>query len=247
MLPDQRCTFKLDATFSLDSSLLIRSGFGDAKNPDVVHLHSKRAHKGQIQEEAVLSGTSLGGALRSRALRIVQTLGGRESDKALELINSLFGPRMVNPQVEPKASRLWVDETVIRNPLERVIQRTKIDRFTGGPYPTALFSQQPVWGQTDTEVDVRLMVENPTPADMGLLLLLLKDLWTKDLPLGGEASVGRGRLKGKSATLAYQVPGQESVGWHIEQNGSGIQVTGDREALEGYVGALGEGLKNGTK
>jgi len=37
----------------------------------------------------------------------------------------------------------------------------------------------------------------------GLLLLLLRDLWTGDLPLGGESSVGRGRLKGRSATLAY--------------------------------------------
>ena len=30
-------------------------------------------------------------------------------------------------------------------------------------------------------------------AQAGLLLLVLKDLWSGDLPLGGESSVGRGR------------------------------------------------------
>jgi hypothetical protein len=32
-------------------------------------------------------------------------------------------------------------------------------------------------------------------------LLLLRDLWTEDLPIGGTSSVGRGRLKGRVATL----------------------------------------------
>jgi len=47
---------------------------------------------------------------------------------------------------------------------------------------------------------------------VGLLLLLLKDLWTGDLPLGGESSVGRGRLKGKTASLVYSGRGK----WVIE-------------------------------
>ena len=41
-------------------------------------------------------------------------------------------------------------------------------------------------------------------AEIGLLLLVLKDLWTGDLPIGGESSVGRGRLRGKEATLSLK-------------------------------------------
>ncbi|MCL0081501.1 hypothetical protein M1N64_04660, partial [Peptococcaceae bacterium] len=35
----------------------------------------------------------------------------------------------------------------------------------------------------------------------GLLLLILKDLWTADLPIGGEKSIGRGVLEGIKAKI----------------------------------------------
>ena len=111
----------------------------------------------------------------------------------------------------------------------------KIDRFTGGSYPGALFNQQPLFGTDKTQVTVRLKVENPTGADVGLLLLLLKDLWTKDLPLGGEASVGRGRLAGRSATLTQTKKGSEAAAWTIAQDGDRLEIAGDRNALQQYV------------
>ncbi|MGH2542516.1 MAG: hypothetical protein ACRDIB_06960, partial [Ardenticatenaceae bacterium] len=82
-----------------------------------------------------------------------------------------------------------------------------------------------------------LTVQRPQAADVGLLLLLLKDLWTGDLPLGGEASVGRGRLYGKCAELKWQ--GQT---WRIEAtNGEGrLNVEGKRQPLEDAVAALRE-------
>ena len=46
-----------------------------------------------------------------------------------------------------------------------------------------------------------LHLRQPEDAEIGLLLLLLKDLWTGDLTVGSESSVGRGRLQGISATL----------------------------------------------
>ena len=68
-------------------------------------------------------------------------------------------------------------------------------------------------------------------ANIGLLLLLLKDLWTADLPLGGESSVGRGRLRGKHAVLTY---GGNS--WTFTQDTDGaLQVQGDKHRLEQFV------------
>ncbi len=71
-----------------------------------------------------------------------------------------------------------------------------------------------------------------------MLLLLLKDLWTGDLPLGGEISVGRGRLRGKSAHLKYQ-NGQVQT-WDLLANGDdGVNVvSGERQELENYVATL---------
>jgi hypothetical protein len=75
--------------------------------------------------------------------------------------------------------------------------------------------------------------------EVGLMLLLLKDLWTGDLPLGGESSVGRGRLQGVSATITLD----DNV-WVIEA-AEGKKLTfsgiGDPEQLQSdYLDALKE-------
>lgn len=224
------CT--LDGEFVVDGSLLIRSGFGQANAPDFVHLRSRRGD----QDVPVLSGTSLAGALRARALRIANTLG----KNGKRVADNLFGYRREeNESQKPlTASRLWVEESIIENPLDLVHTRVKIDRFTGGSYPGALFSEQPVFGRLneETTVRIRLTLEKPSDADVGLLLLLLKDLWTGDLPLGGEASVGRGRLRGKQATLAYN--GDQWVFSCGEDEA--IRVEGDIDRLEQFVQAFAE-------
>jgi hypothetical protein len=134
------------------------------------------------------------------------------------------------------ASRLVVHETVIQQPVtpELVQSRIKIDRFTGGAYPTALFSEQPVFAKDDTELTLYLELLSPKDYEIGLLLLLLKDLWTGDLPLGGEISVGRGRLEGKSAELRLQRDDVEQV-WRISAENGALRIEGNRQQLESFV------------
>ncbi|RME40962.1 MAG: hypothetical protein D6796_16470, partial [Caldilineae bacterium] len=66
----QSTAFTMEATFGLDSPLLIRSTIGGADTVDMVHLRSWR--NGQFVP--VVSGTSLAGVIRHRALRIANTL-----------------------------------------------------------------------------------------------------------------------------------------------------------------------------
>ncbi|MHB8987068.1 MAG: RAMP superfamily CRISPR-associated protein, partial [Eubacteriales bacterium] len=225
---DLRELFFLEAAFALDGSLLIRSGFGGPEAPDAVHLHSSRGGR----EVPVLSGTSLAGALRARALRIAKTVG--DGGKAVDLVDGLFGPRR---QDKPAASRLIVEETEVDEPLEQVVSRVKIDRFTGGSFPAALFNVQPVFGLPETRVLVRLTIQQPLDQGIGLLLLLLKDLWSGDLPLGGEVGVGRGRLRGLEAKLKYIKAGRVSKRWTIKDNSTpGLSIEGDAvEDLEKYI------------
>lgn len=246
---DRRTYFSLAATFSLDGSLLIRSGGGkDDKGPDTVHLHSVRANSPRDPSndrpipQPILSGTSLGGALRARARKIGRTIG--PNDKVLALVDGMFGVEM-KKGVSPRASRAQIEETVIVNGNTKLVQnRVSIDRFTGGARDTALFNEQPVFGGGDTTVDVKVCLLNPSCAEIGLLLLLLKDLWTSDLPLGGESSVGRGRLKGRSANLTYQFDGQPQLTWTIEASENDtLRTAGDKATLESYVAALHTHLK----
>jgi CRISPR/Cas system CSM-associated protein Csm3 (group 7 of RAMP superfamily) len=237
---DQRDLFELSATFALDGSLLVRSGGGqDTVEPDMVHITSAG--------RPILPGTSLAGALRARANKIANTLAS-DRDRARDFVECLFGRDMNQKKArnqQPTASRILVEEhEVTLKPnvagggrFDLVQSRVAIDRFTGGALDTALFTEQPVFGGEQTEVQVRLKLINPTKAEVGLVLLLLKDLWTGDLPLGGEISVGRGRLKGKQATLTWK---RQDVNCTIKANGDALQPLDayTTQKLNGYVDEL---------
>lgn len=236
-IPDKRESFLINATFSIDGSMIIRSGSRDPDAPDMVHLHSKR----NGTRVPIISGTALAGALRARGLRIAKTIG--DKNKSKQLLDELFGEDVNNSTSStPSASKLIVDENEINSSFSLVQNRIKIDRFTGSSFPTALFNEQPVFAKKETEVCIKLLIRQPDTEHIGLLLLLLKDLWTRDLPIGGESSVGRGRLIGKKAKLVYRTNSQE-VTWEMVQERSKLNVTGNKEELEGFVKSFVEGVK----
>jgi CRISPR/Cas system CSM-associated protein Csm3 (group 7 of RAMP superfamily) len=232
-ISDAREFFNLDARFALESSLLIRSGSGTPDGPDMVHLQSYR----EGAAVPILSGTSLAGAVRARAFRIANTL---MPEKAEELVDCMFGKTPAIAKEQPTGSRVITRETEVKGKADLVQSRVKIDRFTGGAYPQALFSEQPLWGGPESEVHVQLELRSPEPAEIGLLLLVLKDLWTGDLPLGGESSVGRGRLAGREATLVHRTPRQTTTWTLTQKEDQTLHFDGDGtpQALEDFVTAF---------
>jgi len=239
---DKRKHFILDAKFEIDGSLMVRSGFPD-KGPDMIHLHSPRPDKGGgINLKPVLAGTSWAGALRSRATQIANTLDtSKNRNKAAALIDRMFGPAEIKTETKvAKSSRVDVAETVIAQECRLEQTRIKIDHFTGGAYESALFSESPLFGGRESQLDLRLSLLLPEQgklseqeAEIGLLLLLLKDLWTGDLPLGGELGIGRGRVKGIEADMTL-----DKRHWLIKSSEQGLVVEGDLEQMQGYVTAL---------
>ncbi len=240
---DRREKARLTATFSLDGTLMIRSGFGEADGgPDMVHLHSPRP--GKKERVPVIPGTSWAGVLRGRALKIARTILRSEKrddelDVARRFVDGMFGPSEIKRgDKDTRASRLSVDESVIEDSTSLVVTRVKIDRFTGGAFESALFSEQPAVGKPETRVTLDLTLRNPSRAELGLLLLLLKDLWTGDLPIGGESGVGRGRLKGISATLNAP-QGQ----WTLTAKDGKLEIAPDAAKLEEFVAAFNQEIK----
>lgn len=229
---------KITATFALESSLLIRSGTGQGNAPDMVHLRSRRGK----EEKPIVPGTSLGGVIRGRALRIANKI--HDANMGIPLVDAMFGRRIESVKDIPSGSKFLVKETEIVGGTFNLVQnRVKIDRFTGGAYPSGLFSQAPVWSDKQKGATVKIVMSlrrlsdesrDEFEAQAGLLLLVLKDLWSGDLPLGGESSVGRGRLQGVSATIQYGDKTWELKGVTAEE----ISGTGTRDDLEGFVGKL---------
>lgn len=188
---DARCRFIADCDLELAGTLLIRSPGEQAGSADMVHLteNGKR----------ILSGTSLAGALRSRARKILKTVQpDKDNDGLLEDLFGSPGPREANDisrTQDLKASRLLVSDGAIAGAASHRQTRVKIDRFTGGALDTALFDEEPA---VHGSIGVRIEVRNPCDADIGLVLLLIRDLLGGSLPLGGETSIGRGIVRGKA-------------------------------------------------
>ncbi|OJX90102.1 MAG: hypothetical protein BGP01_00370 [Paludibacter sp. 47-17] len=201
LLLPQNQSFVIKADFSIRNSLIIRSYSTDPTAPDATHLKSGGKN--------ILSGTSIKGALRSRAERILNTIQN-DTDTTTTILAGLFGDiEKEEDKVTVKKggytvpSRVFVDEIFVEEVVEKIQTRIQIDRFTGGTVDGALFEEVPLFPEKEkTHIkSFTIKVVNPNPLDKGLMLLLLKDLWTADLPIGGEKSVGRGVLEGVSAIV----------------------------------------------
>ena len=192
---DKRKRIIIEADAKIVGDLLIRSPNTQADGPDVMHLSSGG--------KPVVTGTSLTGVIRAHALRVTQLVrkvGRKEAEE--KWIDPLFGPREEgtrNPDFKPKGSRLLVSECSVNQGKPQRVTRVAIDRFTQGVVPTALFDEQPHVGGM---VTLRFEVRNPQEGEAGLLLLVLKDLLTGQLPIGGTSSVGRGVLIGQKLMVS---------------------------------------------
>lgn len=205
-------SFSIEAIFSLKTSLIIGAYGIKSTEPDKSQLKSRDRH--------VLPGKSIRGAIRHRAIKILNTL---ETGNAEDQVNDLFG--IVDEENGKKAQkgRLRVEEYIFKeNEVEPMLQnRIRVDRFTGGVIDGALFNSEPVWtkGQEAIKLTFTILKE-ALLEEKKLLLLLLKDLWLEDLAIGGEKNIGRGILIGQEA----EIFNKGKLIAKFERNGTGPEL-----------------------
>ncbi|MHB2148284.1 RAMP superfamily CRISPR-associated protein [Calditrichota bacterium LG25] len=244
--------FLINAYFEVKGSVIVRSypTDPDVQYADAVHISSKGDY--------ILPGNSLKGAIRARAERIAktlyyeaitqkkksvagETLWKEAKDKAEILLNELFGIVKEN-NGEVKRGKVTIEETVLPKFLIPELQRRiRIDRFTSGTIEGALFDSMPLfWDKLkagevidfrEKGVQLTIKLKKYKDYEAGLLLLVLKDLWTGDLAVGGEKNVGRGVFKG----LGVEVIIGHNCSIEIPEDVSQIS---EPETLEKYVSAL---------
>ena len=238
--------FSIHAVFTLKNSFISRSYSANQEEPDAVSIKSG--------DSFVIPGTSLKGAIRARAERILQTLG-----KPPDILHNLFGyvdegkdtteetkegtpitPHPLNSPIIGKGKkvkikgRISIEESLLPDYKPELQIRIKTDRFTGGTVEAALFETMPLFSDSDDtkRFCVSITVRNYKDHEAGLLLLVLKDLWTGDLAVGGEKGIGRGVLKGQKATISWNT---RTI--TLEENISGTSNDIQKE-LQRFVEAL---------
>jgi CRISPR/Cas system CSM-associated protein Csm3 (group 7 of RAMP superfamily) len=219
-------TFHIKATFQLKSALITGTYGTDANAPDKAQLKSG--------ENFVLSGKSIKGAIRHGALKILNTVMPNAEKGNHSLLDHVFGWVNNEDQKDEEfskqnsyaknaiKSRLRIEESNITKAVKPMTQdRIKIDRFTGGVLGNAKFDSQPVWKNGETGFELQFLIQDYKPWEAALLLHLLKDLWTEDLPIGGEKNVGRGILVGQSAEINWKNEKGELKEAKLDKDGFG--------------------------
>lgn len=164
-------------------SLLIRQSAFGMDEPDFVQLHNS--------DSPIIPGTTWAGAVKHRAQSILRQLGVFSDD----LLQNLFGWVLEDSS---RASRIIFEESVVEDGMSITQTRVKIDRFTGGAVESALFDAKPVY-EGKTKLSIRII--EPRDYEIGLMLLIIKDLQEGFLSVGGEVSIGRGIFEGKEVQI----------------------------------------------
>lgn len=203
---DETLVMKLSANIA--SSLLVRTQ-GDKPSMDSTMLTSGKDY--------VIPGSSVKGVIRHHARYILEQMGLWDvwsSSDGGELavgtrFEELFGTD--NKEADLIKSRVSVNEVYIKQDDEYIVAkpqtRNRIDRFTGGTIDSALFTEEPIWQIRDSEegtVSIEVCVKDCKPEEVGLFVVLFRDMWMGKLTFGGEASVGRGRIFGVKGSITYK-------------------------------------------
>ncbi len=189
------------AAFDIPGTMFIRSYSTNPKAPDAVHIQSNNA--------PVIPGTSWAGALRHALFNLGRAM---DTSRQMELLTkSLFGD-VCEKANEAFASNIIVDESTIMDAQSLEYTRNKIDRFTGGVAPSALFTEEPSFGGT---VELNCLIRKefhktnvapptaiPSPeACVGALLLAVLEIGNGIQPVGGAGAIGRGLLSLRSLRI----------------------------------------------
>ena len=201
----------LNLVLSIKDSLIIKSYEDNEFGADSTHLKSNG--------DNIISGSSFKGALRARAERIYNTLSSKLT------VEQLFGSKGESNGSGQKG-RFSVNEVKLPNIVSEMQHRIKIDSFTGGTIRGALFDSMPLFSSGEKIEKMEIKIADAKESDLGLLLLLMKDLWSGDLAIGGEKNIGRGVFKGVGATIEYSFDnGNKFVS--IDENLSGLKENKD--------------------
>lgn len=171
-------------------TLLIRNYVMDntAADGSNLNVNCEQLH---VNGRAAIPGSAWAGIFRHKASEFLRELA---PEKEKKLISELFGTDKEEVD-EKRKSKVIFDESYDTKDGKsrfRDVMRTKIDRFSGGVCKGALFGERLAVG-CDFEPELR--VRDKKDYEIGLLLLVAKEIGSGLAAVGGTTGVGRGVMK----------------------------------------------------
>lgn len=226
-----------DDDFYAEIDLALKTSLLVGAEPDAFDKGSGK-DEGKVQKvmlssngDYVIPGTSVKGVIRKQAEHICRVVG----DYGDDFIGSLMGYSKADKAKQ--RSRLRTYEVYLGEGVEAVNQsHVRIDRFTGGHMGSGLYTNKPLWQKkADAKtMTMRLAISGCSDAEAGLMLLILKDIWTGQLAFGGDKAGGSGVMQGLKAVISYK--GHK---YAMEKAAGGIKASAeDRAAMNSLVEAF---------
>lgn len=226
-----------DDDFYAEIDLALKTSLLVGAEPDAFDKGSGK-DEGKVQKvmlssngDYVIPGTSVKGVIRKQAEHICRVVG----DYGDDFLGSLMGYSKADKAKQ--RSRLRTYEVYLRKGVEAVNQsHVRIDRFTGGHIGSGLYTNKPLWQKkADAKtMTMRLAISGCSDAEAGLMLLILKDIWTGQLAFGGDKAGGSGVMQGLKAVISYK--GHK---YAMEKAAGGIKASAeDRAAMNSLVEAF---------
>ena len=211
VVPDRRVCFILTGQIN---GLLVKSSARlpkeERKDKQKADENKKGKDKGSYtpnlteNDVPILPGSSIKGAVRAQAERIVKSTGLADS-----LVANLFGDAPSAGTETGRAGRVMVEDLRLDRAQARQISRIRINRFTGGVIRQGLLTEEPL----STPVRLELSVRQGSNMEYALLLYALRDLGLGLYNLGSGGAIGRGYVnvseivvtgpEGRQATLRF--------------------------------------------
>lgn len=133
----------------------------------------------------VIPASSIRGVIRHRMTAISQFLQVEDG-----FVDNLFGTHE-NQEHLPQAGVLFFQDCYLKEGKTQKIKRIRINKFTGGVIPHALFTEEPFGSEVSCVVKLDSGFSQQEKA-CGLLLFALRDVALGLVTLGSGASIGRG-------------------------------------------------------
>ncbi len=246
-------TSDMDLTLSLapKGTAIMVKGPVDGSDIDML---PQVGYAGNGRVYAVIPGSSIKGALRAHAERIVRTLKGEHAQgdlaKQLDvpLVKELFGSKdsagwlrirdvYGSTGIEPKR---FLNEDF--GNWGKAEDHVAIDRFTGGAVDGALYNLlRPPQDWSEMKMDLRLpdsVDEKTAKAVKTLLLFLVRDLVSGMIPIGFGATRGLGKIKVKDAKIVMK---DQELTVSPEQGVTGLAESSKQDLLNAWSTAVMEG------